>query len=48
VICAGGWAYKFVPLFGTACVELAVDGHSAHGLKRFALANHPAELELSS
>jgi sarcosine oxidase len=37
VVCAAGWAFKFVPLFGTACVELALDGHSDHALERFAL-----------
>ena len=37
VVCAGGWAFKFVPLFGQACIELAVDGRSEHALERFAL-----------
>ncbi len=26
VICAGGWAFKFAPLFGKICAELAIEG----------------------
>lgn len=36
-VCVGGWAFKFVPLFGKACVDLVVDGYSAHALPPFAL-----------
>lgn len=37
VVCAGGWAFKFVPLFGEACADLALDGHSKYTLDEFAL-----------
>ncbi|MFA1538105.1 FAD-dependent oxidoreductase [Actinomadura monticuli] len=37
VVCAGGWAFKFVPVFGRACVELALTGRTEHGLERTGL-----------
>jgi sarcosine oxidase len=44
VVCAGGWAFKFVPLFGRACADLALDGHSRYALDRFALVPDPNTL----
>lgn len=37
VIAAGGWAFKFVPVFGQACVDLAVDGRTNYGIDRIGL-----------
>ncbi|MFJ2651476.1 FAD-dependent oxidoreductase [Streptomyces sp. NPDC087420] len=34
VVQSAGWAFKFVPMFGRICADLALDGHSAH--------HHPA------
>ena len=36
VIHSTGWGFKYVPLLGRACVELAVDGTTEHDLSRFA------------
>ncbi|QIQ00928.1 FAD-dependent oxidoreductase [Streptomyces liangshanensis] len=30
VVQSAGWAFKFVPMFGRICADLALDGHSAH------------------
>ncbi|MBB5897840.1 FAD-dependent oxidoreductase [Kutzneria kofuensis] len=37
VVCAGGWGFKFVPVFGEACVQLALDGRTRYGLERSGL-----------
>ncbi|KNB49789.1 NAD(P)/FAD-dependent oxidoreductase [Streptomyces caatingaensis] len=37
VVCASGWAFKLVPLFGRICAELALDGTTAHDIARHAL-----------
>jgi sarcosine oxidase len=42
VISAGGWGFKFVPVFGRACVELALDGRTGYGLERAGLAGTAA------
>jgi sarcosine oxidase len=39
VVSAGGWAFKFVPLFGRACVDLALDGRTEYGLERAGLSD---------
>jgi glycine/D-amino acid oxidase-like deaminating enzyme len=36
VIHGAGWGFKYVPLLGRACVELALDGRTGHDLSRFA------------
>jgi glycine/D-amino acid oxidase-like deaminating enzyme len=36
-IFSAGWGFKFVPLLGRACAELAIDGRSSFDLSRFAL-----------
>lgn len=38
VVFSAGWGFKFVPLLGRACVEVAVDGRTSYNLDRFALA----------
>lgn len=38
VVSAGGWGFKFVPVFGRACVGLALDGRTGYGLERVGLA----------
>ncbi|MFB7664839.1 FAD-dependent oxidoreductase [Kitasatospora sp. NPDC056138] len=37
VIHSAGWGFKYVPLLGRACVELALDGRTSHDLSRFSL-----------
>lgn len=37
VIHSAGWGFKYVPLLGRACVELALDGRTGYDLSRFAL-----------
>lgn len=37
VVHSAGWGFKFVPLLGRACVELALDGRTGYDLSRFAL-----------
>ncbi|GAA3969844.1 N-methyl-L-tryptophan oxidase [Actinomadura viridis] len=34
VVCAAGWMFKFAPLFGQICVDLAVDGATSHDISR--------------
>lgn len=38
VVSTGGWGFKFVPLFGRACIDLAVDGRTEDALRRSGLA----------
>ncbi|KIF66885.1 hypothetical protein HY68_34085 [Streptomyces sp. AcH 505] len=38
VVQSAGWAFKFVPMFGRICADLAVDGRSAHHDPALALA----------
>jgi len=37
VVHSAGWGFKFVPLLGRACVELALDGGTSFDLGRFGL-----------
>ncbi|PIZ05176.1 MAG: hypothetical protein COY58_00550 [Gammaproteobacteria bacterium CG_4_10_14_0_8_um_filter_38_16] len=37
VICTGGWAFKFVPLFGKICAELAVYGETEIKIDEFSI-----------
>jgi sarcosine oxidase len=37
VVSAGGWAFKFAPVFGKACVDLALDGRTGDALARSGL-----------
>lgn len=37
VVYSSGWGFKYVPLFGRACVDLALDGSTPFDLSRFAL-----------
>ncbi|MEU4806498.1 FAD-dependent oxidoreductase [Actinosynnema sp. NPDC023587] len=34
VVYSAGWGFKFVPLLGQICVDLAVDGRTAHDISR--------------
>lgn len=36
VICASGWAFKFVPILGKICAELAMEGKTAHDISHYA------------
>ena len=33
----GGWAYKFIPLFGKICAELAIDGGTDHDISELSI-----------
>lgn len=37
VVSTGGWGFKFIPVFGRACIDLAVDGRTRYGLERVGL-----------
>ncbi|MGB3443602.1 MAG: FAD-dependent oxidoreductase [Actinophytocola sp.] len=39
VVCAAGWGFKFVPLLGQICVDLAVDGRTGADISRLALSS---------
>ncbi|MEV6632803.1 FAD-dependent oxidoreductase [Actinoplanes sp. NPDC051470] len=41
VVHSAGWGFKYVPLFGRACAELALDGSTAFDLDRMAFAGGP-------
>ncbi|MFD5450903.1 FAD-dependent oxidoreductase [Streptomyces sp. NPDC003470] len=36
VVHGAGWGFKYIPLLGRACVELALDGRTGYDLSRFA------------
>ncbi|MDF3293943.1 FAD-dependent oxidoreductase [Streptomyces silvisoli] len=47
VVCASGWAFKLIPLFGKICAELALDGATScdidrHGLTGLISSTSPA------
>jgi sarcosine oxidase len=37
VACAGGWGFKFVSVFGQACVDLALNGRTGYDIQRCGL-----------
>lgn len=37
IICAAGWAYKFAPLFGKICSELAIENESSEKIEDFSI-----------
>ncbi len=37
VLFTGGWAFKFIPLFGKVCAELAVYGETSHDISEFSI-----------
>lgn len=41
VVHSAGWGFKYVPLFGRACADLALDGTTAFDLDRMAFAHGP-------
>lgn len=37
ILCAGGWAFKFAPLFGKVCAELAIHGKTSFNIDEFTI-----------
>ena len=44
VIFAGGWAFKYVPLLGKICADLALHGHTSFDISHFQISEAPRAL----
>lgn len=42
VVFSAGWAFKYVPLIGHICVDLALDGRTSYDVTPFAIGTSPA------
>lgn len=37
VLCMGGWAYKFIPLYGKICADLAIHGETTYDIAELSI-----------
>lgn len=37
ILCTGGWAFKFTPIFGKICADLAIEGETSFNVEEFSI-----------